>query len=185
MLASLPNLLSIGRILLVPVTVWALLDGDYNLAFLVFIVAGLTDGIDGYIARRFNVRSELGAYLDPLADKALLVAIYVTLAFLLKLPLWLVIIVVTRDILIVAGVLLSRFVGRPLAVNPHIISKANTVAQIILAAGAISALAFGFHDDEVILWASGVVAVLTVASFGVYMRLWLAHMAAHTTEPPQ
>ncbi len=129
---SLPNLITIGRILLVPVTVWLIINHQYLLALLAFLAAGISDGVDGYIARRFNQRSELGAYLDPIADKALLVSIYVSLAILEVLPTWLAIIVVTRDVLIVGAVVLAWVMGRPLDMKPLWISKVNTVAQIVL-----------------------------------------------------
>src|SRR5690606_16869004 len=98
---SLPNIITIARILLVPITVWLLVSEEYLIGFLAFITAGASDGIDGYVARRYNLKTELGAYLDPLADKALLVSIYVTLGFQRDLPAWLVILVVSRDVLIV------------------------------------------------------------------------------------
>jgi cardiolipin synthase (CMP-forming) len=176
MWANLPNSLTIGRILLVPFTVWCLLNGEYLLAFLSFTIAGITDGLDGYLARRYKLQTELGAYLDPLADKSLMVSVYVTLAILQLLPIWLANIVVTRDILIVSAVLLSRFLERPVEIKPVFVSKANTAAQVGLAAGALFTLALGVKHDPTLLAASLFVALLTVWSFTVYMRLWLNHM---------
>ena len=99
-----------------------------------FVFAGITDAVDGYIAKRFDQRTELGAYLDPLADKTLIVSIYVSLAIFGFIPPWLVILVVSRDFMIVGGVLLSTFVDKPLAIQPLLVSKANTLAQIVFAA---------------------------------------------------
>ncbi len=181
MWANLPNSLTIGRILLVPLTVWSLLQGDYVVAFLSFTIAGITDGIDGYLARRFNLQTALGAYLDPLADKSLLVAVYVTLAVLSYIPQWLAIIVVTRDVLIVGAVLLSRYVDQPVAIRPVFVSKANTAAQIALAAGVLLGLALGNNNEVTVLAASIGVAILTVWSFAVYMRVWLNHMTSGNT----
>ena len=130
---NLPNFITIGRILLVPITVWLIISGEFLLAFGAFVAAGISDGVDGYIARRFDQRSELGAYLDPIADKALLVSIYVSLGFLKFLPAGLVILVVTRDVLIVGAVILAWVVGKPMVVAPSMASKVNTVGQIILA----------------------------------------------------
>lgn len=180
MWVNVPNLLTIGRILLVPFTVWSLQQGDYVVAFLAFTIAGLSDGLDGYIARRYRLQSILGAYLDPLADKSLLVAVYVTLAILTYIPTWLAIIVVTRDVLIVSGVLLSGFMEQPVEIKPVFISKANTVAQIGLAAGVLFSLAIGVTHATTLMCASLLVAVLTVGSLGVYMRVWLDHMTTGT-----
>ena len=87
---SLPNLITIGRILLVPLTIWLIVSGEYLLAFLAFIIAGISDGVDGFIAKRYDLKTQLGAYLDPLADKLLLVSIYVSLGLLHVMPAWLV-----------------------------------------------------------------------------------------------
>jgi cardiolipin synthase len=115
---TIPTFITIGRILLVPVTIWLIISGAYGLAFLCFVIAGVSDAIDGYLARALDQRSELGAYLDPLADKALLVSVYVTLGFLREIPAWLVIAVVTRDVLIVAAIMLSWFIDRPIKEAP-------------------------------------------------------------------
>ena len=83
---SIPNLITLGRILLVPVVVWAIASGAMLTAFVLFLVAGVSDAVDGYLAKRFKMASELGAYLDPLADKALIVSIYVTLGIAGTIP---------------------------------------------------------------------------------------------------
>jgi cardiolipin synthase (CMP-forming) len=180
MWANLPNLLTIGRILLVPVTVWSLIHGDYVVAFLSFAIAGITDGLDGFLARRYSLHTELGAYLDPLADKSLMVAVYVTLAILQLIPGWLAIVVVTRDILIVSAVLLSRYLDQPVTIRPLFVSKANTLAQIALAATVLFSLAIGVQHDGLLLFASACVAILTFWSFTVYMQVWLTHMTSGT-----
>ena len=180
---SLPNILTIARILLVPFTIWALVQG-YNMAALVaFLVAGITDGLDGYLARRFRLQTELGAYLDPLADKALVVGVFVTLALLHVLPQWLAILVVSRDVLIVGAVLLSRYLEKPLDIRPAMISKVNTFAQIAFIVVSLASLALALDLEALLAVAAGVVAALTVASFAVYMKLWLIHMADNTSGP--
>ena len=98
---SIPNIITLGRILLVPVIVWAIASGQMAIAFVLFIIAGVSDAVDGFLAKRFNMASEIGALLDPLADKALLVSIYVALGISGAVPRWLVILVVSRDIMIV------------------------------------------------------------------------------------
>src|SRR5512145_515092 len=131
-----------GRILLVPVVVWAIAAGHLHIAFLLFMIAAVSDAVDGFLAKRFGMTSELGAYLDPLADKALIVSIYVSLGVTGALPRWLVILVVSRDIMIVGAVMLSWLVGNPVTVKPLLVSKLNTGAQIVLACLVLAALAF-------------------------------------------
>jgi cardiolipin synthase (CMP-forming) len=125
---SIPNLITLARILLVPVLVWAIIAGEMQLAFLLFLAAGISDAVDGFLAKRFGMATELGAYLDPLADKVLIVSIYVALGINGVLPAWLVILVVSRDIMIVGAVLLSWLVDNPVAMKPLLVSKLNTAA---------------------------------------------------------
>jgi cardiolipin synthase len=174
---SLPNLITILRILLVPLTVWLLISGAFTLAGVVFLVAGLSDAVDGFIARRFDLKTELGAYLDPIADKGLLVSIFVTLGILKVIPAWLVILVVTRDVLIVGGVILSWVVGKPMEVHPSMVSKVNTTAQIVFAGSVLAALHWSAANSPVLNYGVAVVAVLTTASGALYMRDWVRHMA--------
>ena len=115
---NLPNAITIARILAVPLMIWLIVSGDYLAAFWIFVLAGISDGVDGFIAKRFGLQTELGAYLDPLADKLLLVSIFVSLGMLRVLPPWVVILVVSRDILIVGGVLLSKMINQPVRVQP-------------------------------------------------------------------
>jgi cardiolipin synthase (CMP-forming) len=173
---SLPNLITIARILLVPLTVWLIIRHAYGLAFLAFLAAGISDGVDGYIARRFQLQSKLGAYLDPIADKALLVSIYISLAILGVLPVWLAILVVTRDVLIVGAVLLAWVLEKPVEVNPLWISKVNTVAQIAFAGAVLLALATNWPLNIMLKVGIGAVAVLTALSGALYMRNWVKHM---------
>jgi len=174
---NLPNIITLGRILLVPVTIWLIVSDAFFLAFIAFIVAGISDAVDGFIAKRFDLATELGAYLDPIADKLLLVGIYVSLGLLQHLPAWLVILVASRDILIIGGMLLAWLIGRPIKVHPLPISKINTVLQIALAGVALGVLAFELSDDWPVVWGSAVVGVSTVASGGAYIRQWLFHMS--------
>jgi cardiolipin synthase (CMP-forming) len=177
MWANVPNLITLSRFLLVPLTVWFLLRGDYALALGSFLVAGLSDGLDGFLARRFSQQSELGATLDPLADKALLVSVYVTLTVMTLLPSWLTLIVVTRDVLIVGAVLLANFLQKPVEIRPVYISKVNTFAQIVFALGILACLAMNYKNDALLKFASIGVAALTLGSLAVYMQMWLKHMA--------
>jgi cardiolipin synthase (CMP-forming) len=117
---------------LVPVAVWLVIVGRYGLAFWVFVIAGLSDALDGYIAKRFDRRTRLGAVLDPLADKSLLVSLYVTLGVFGALPSWLVILVVFRDAMIVAGFVLAEAFSAVKELRPLFISKINTLVQTTL-----------------------------------------------------
>lgn len=174
---NLPNIITLGRILLVPFILWLIISGQFAAAFLFFLIAGLSDAADGYIAKHYGMATELGAYLDPIADKLLLVGIYLSLGLLHYLPAWLVILVATRDVLIVGAVLLARVLDRPVIVQPLMISKINTTGQIVLAGVVLGALAFGFHDHPLLEIGNLVVAVLTAASGGAYLRDWIVHMA--------
>jgi cardiolipin synthase len=176
---TIPNLITILRFLLVPAVVLAMLNMRWDWAFAGFLVAGISDGVDGFIARRFNQQSKLGAYLDPMADKVLLVSVFVVMGFIGQLPLWLVVTMVSRDALIICAVLLSTVMAHPVEVKPLYVSKANTAAQIVLAAVVLGELALGLHLDPLrpaLILLSG---VLTVASAAAYLVAWLRHMSGY------
>jgi cardiolipin synthase len=180
---NIPNLITLGRILLVPVVVWAIASGAMWIAFVLFVVAGVSDGVDGFLAKRFNMRTELGAYLDPLADKALIVSIYLTLGISNLIPRWLVILVVSRDILIVGGIMLSWLMGNPLKIKPLLVSKLNTVAQILFACVVLGSLGFAIPADTLTVILMGLVAVLTLLSVAAYLAEWVRHMNTTTSGP--
>jgi cardiolipin synthase len=180
---TIPNLITIGRLCLVPLIVWLILAPQPVAAFWVFVLAGASDAVDGFLARRLDVRSEIGAYLDPLADKALLVSIYVAMAALNEIPLWLTILVVSRDVLIIGGVVLAWMLAAPVEVKPSVVSKINTLAQITLAAVALGDLAFGPDLAMVRDGLAYVVAGLTIASAALYMAEWVRHMGGVQVPP--
>jgi cardiolipin synthase len=180
---SIPNLITLGRILLVPIVVWAIMSGAMWIAFVLFVVAGISDGVDGYLAKRFNMTTELGAYLDPLADKALIVSIYLTLGINGDIPRWLVILVVSRDILIVGGIMLSWLMGNPLKIRPLLVSKLNTVAQIVFACVVLGSLGFNYQVPMLKLALMGSVAVLTLLSIAAYLAEWVRHMNSTAAQP--
>jgi cardiolipin synthase len=175
---NLPNLVTLGRILLVPVIVWAIGSGQMQIAFLVFLIAGVSDAVDGFLAKRLGMTSDLGAHLDPLADKALIVSIYIALGITEAIPRWLVILVVSRDILIVGGVMLAWFLDKPMRVKPLLVSKLNTVAQIMLACLVLGSLAFNVRLEPLEYAVMAMVAALTLASIAAYVREWVLHMNA-------
>lgn len=173
---NLANTITILRFLLVPGVVYALLTGRLDWAFAGFLIAGISDAVDGFVARQFNQRSELGAYLDPVADKLLLVSVFVVLGIMGQLPLWLVVAAVSRDALIVCAVVLSSVMARPVEMKPLMVSKANTAAQIVLAAAVLGELAFQLEFASVRMVLVYLCGVLTVASTAAYLVAWLRHM---------
>ena len=177
---SIPNLITLARILLVPIVIWAITAGEMRIAFVLFLTAGISDAVDGFLAKRFEMRTELGAYLDPLADKAMLVSIYIALGIIEAVPRWLVILVVFRDIMIVSAVILSWLVDKPLPLKPLLVSKLNTVAQIALACVVLAALGFHFNARIAVGSLISLVAVLTLLSVIFYLAEWVRHMG--TTE---
>jgi cardiolipin synthase (CMP-forming) len=181
---NIANLVTLGRIILVPVIFWLLVSGSTRAAFFAFLAAGLSDAVDGFLAKRFRMQTELGGYLDPIADKLLIVSIYVALGVAGQLPSWLVIAVVSRDILIVLGIAVAWMMGRVVAIKPLAVSKANTLAQIVLASTALADLGFSLGLENlrtVLVWLT---AGLTFASLAAYLAQWLALMAADDGSPP-
>ncbi|WP_192181404.1 CDP-alcohol phosphatidyltransferase family protein [Mesorhizobium amorphae] len=176
---TIPNMITIMRFVLVPAVVLAMLQAHWGWAFAGFLVAGISDGVDGFIARRYNQHSELGAYLDPMADKVLLVSVFVVMGFIGELPLWLVVTMVSRDALIICAVLLSTVMAHPVEMKPLFVSKANTAIQIVLAAVVLGELALDILLDPLrpaLILLSG---VLTVASAAAYLVGWLRHMSGN------
>ena len=169
---QLPNFISLARLLAVPVTVYLILLGELRAAFWMFVAAGVSDAVDGYLAKRFDLASEIGAYLDPLADKALLVAVYVTLGYIGAVPIWLVILIVFRDLLIIGGAILFQTLTQSLHMEPLFISKVNTVAQIALAAVILSEPALGVYLPDAPRVLTIAVAATTFLSGAAYVVKW-------------
>ena len=165
---TIPNLLTIVRILLTPLLVILLLDERLSEALFVFVVAGVTDGLDGLIARLYKQKSRLGAFLDPLADKLLLATTYVLLAFLNLIPSWLTVIVLSRDLLIIVGVFVLFMQELPFEIRPTLISKLTTCAQI---ATAIVTMASALAVPHPLLKKTlfQITAALTIVSWGQYL----------------
>ena len=174
---NLPNLITFGRLLTVPVAVYLIMQSAYLAAFLLFLLAGVSDALDGYLAKRNNQTTELGAILDPLADKALLVGVYLTLGLQDNLPNWLVLLVVFRDVLIVGGVIILFLVRLEVKMRPLIVSKINTAAQIGLAALVLAELGLELQIRGLVEAMIYAVAVTTVISGASYMVSWTRQMA--------
>lgn len=174
---TLPNLISLARLLSVPIVVWAILAGEMSLAFWLFVAAGISDAIDGFLARWSGTRTVVGGFLDPLADKALLVSVYIALGQIEYLPLWIVILVVSRDVLIVGGAILFHAMNQSLKPEPLMVSKLNTVAQIVLAAATLGehAMTADWHlAVTMLIWAA---AATTLTSGGSYIVQWSRRIA--------
>ena len=174
---NIPNSISLLRICLVPLVVWLIITDQIVAAFAVFVLAGLSDAVDGFIAKRYAMKTVLGSYLDPLADKLLLVSIYIALGLLGELPSWLVILIVSRDILIVAGFILSWILDHPFSIDPAFISKINTAIQIVLAAVVLGDMGFNLNLNGIRSALIFVTGTLTLLSASTYLLAWLRHMS--------
>ena len=167
----LANLITLGRLVSVPVAIWLILDGRLAWAFCLFIAAALSDAVDGLVARLLDARSRIGALLDPLADKVLLVSVFLALGHARLLPLWLVVMVVSRDVMIVGGVALLAIGGDRVVMRPFLVSKMNTAAQSILAALVLGVAAFApGRDGGMVTGLTWLVAATTVVSGAAYLR---------------
>ena len=182
-LKLLPNIITIARLIAVPVVVWLFLIEEMTIAFWVFVGAGVSDAIDGYLAKRLDARSVLGSYLDPLADKLLLIAVFLLLGRGGFIPLWLVVLIVARDAMLLGVSMLVVRKDRKTAMHPLMISKLNTALQIVLAGLVLARLGLGFPDigmgHDVLVYA---VAVTTTLSGLAY--LWRMHAVSPTGAPP-
>lgn len=177
-MVSLPNFISLARLLCVPLAIWLIVTNEIRAAFWVFVAAGISDAIDGFIAKQFNAATTLGRYIDPLADKALLVSVYVTLGLHGALPDWLVILVVFRDVLIIGGALLIHtLTDQTMRIEPLFVSKLNTVMQILLVVVVLAALGFGLDDHGLKPVLVGVTAITTILSGAAYIARWIRDTA--------
>ena len=169
MLRHLPNLICVGRIALVWPIVAALHAGRHEQALVLFTVAAVSDGVDGFLAKRFNWTSELGKFLDPLADKLLLVAVFISAAWAGIAPWWLAAAAIARDLVIGGGALIFRLWFGPLHGRPTILSKVNTALQILFLVAAILHAAHGLPPREILAALALATLVSTVASGVDYM----------------
>jgi len=167
-LLTVPNVITFARLCMVPVAVWFVLEQGLIEAFFLFVAAGLSDAVDGWLARRSGGGNLLGALLDPVADKALLVSMFVTLTAVNELPDWLTILVVFRDVVIVGGVIVLSVLGMPVAIRPLYISKLNTTLQIILVAVTLLLAGYALRAEwvkQVLIWAVGATTLGSGAAY--------------------
>lgn len=171
---QLPNIITISRILVIPFIIYFLVSGDYRLSFWLFVWAGLSDGLDGMIARMCSMRTKLGAFLDPLADKIMIVGMFAAFWGLGLVPLWLFLLVIGRDVMIIAGVIIVHKKSYPLEFEPIFLSKINTALTIVFVAGMVGALAFDlswlFHWLDYALYV--VMFTTIISAIGYLKRAW-------------
>ncbi|MHB8844680.1 MAG: CDP-alcohol phosphatidyltransferase family protein [Nitrospirota bacterium] len=173
---NLPNSITLIRVVLIPFFVDLMIYDYYREALMVFVAACLTDGLDGMIARMTNSKTELGAFLDPMADKLLIVSSFVTLAILAKLPVWLVIIVVSRDIILTLGSMVIYFTGHNLSIKPSVAGKTTTFLQFLVVTLTLVLVAYGI-ETEYLTVVSWLTAVFTIASGYQYVVRGMKIMA--------
>lgn len=167
-----PNAISGMRIALIAPILMLILDGEYAWALALFWLAGFSDGIDGYLATRFNWQTRLGALLDPIADKLLVAGLFITLAYLNLIPAWLTAIVILRDLVIIGGAVLYHYLIQPVEGEPTHVSKLNTALQLLFLLFVLSRAAFDW-PDQITLTVLGAATLVTVVISGVdYVLRW-------------
>ena len=172
--SNLPNAITVARVALAPLVAALILSGKWREALTCFVAAGVSDGLDGRIARKYGIESAFGAMLDPIADKALMMLVTWSLTAMGVLPLWFAALVTARDVAIVIGAALTHRrdgEGTRPRIRPLFISKANTAAQIVVLGGALAAMAFGWRLDPWLTPTLIAAAALSVASFVPYVAL--------------
>ena len=171
-LSWLPNAISVFRIALIPPILLLIAGEQFGWALALFFVAGFSDGVDGYLAVRFDWQSRLGGLLDPAADKLLMTGMFVTLAWAEHIPGWLAAVVILRDVVIVAGALTYNFLFKPVEGEPTRISKLNTALQILFVLFVLSRAGFGWPEEITITLLGAAVLVTVVISGTDYVLSW-------------
>ncbi|WP_319780160.1 CDP-alcohol phosphatidyltransferase family protein [Maridesulfovibrio sp.] len=184
---TIPNLITIFRILLTPGVVIAYLESHFLVAWMLFMVAGISDGLDGFLARVMNQRTEFGAMIDPLADKILLVSSFLCLSAQNYIPVWLTVVVVSRDLIIIGGLFLLKFYGVNVEkkIDPLWTSKITTALQLLVVFSVLSGLAFGLDVSFMFPEIEIVTVVFTFISGAVYLRRGLVMFAEEVDSAPK
>lgn len=174
-----PNIITVFRLLLIPPVAWAILQSHYLLAFWLFFLAGFSDGVDGFLARHYHWQSKLGAALDPIADKILMITSFYCLSWIGVIPWWLFVVVLFRDLIILAGAAAYQWVTRSLTMEPILLGKVNTAIQILLVMFVLTYKAYGI----VPLWSIDLLTVglliSTLASGVAYVVIWTRKTHTH------
>jgi len=171
-LSWLPNLISVVRILLIPPTLYAIAVEAWTVALGLFFFAGFSDGLDGFLAKRFAWQSRLGALLDPAADKLLMAGVFLTLAAVGLVPVWLAAVVIVRDVVIVSGALAYQFLVAPVPGEPTRISKLNTAVELLYVLSVLGHAAFTWPPDITLTVLGAGVLVTAVVSGTDYVLAW-------------
>ena len=181
---NIPNLITVIRITLVPLFVYLLLKDQYVAALLVFTSAGASDALDGFIARYYNQRTILGAYLDPIADKLLLMAAYVTMAILELVPEWLTVMVISRDVMICTGIAILTYTKIEFEVRPSIVSKFTTFAQIATIFVSLLSTSFSAVDiiEPSLFWTTAILTIVSGLHY-VYKGMRILRETKHGHDP--
>ena len=174
------NIITVVRLLFTPIIIWLIFSSYYYLGLIFFVLSGLSDALDGFIAKQFNQRTILGSYLDPVADKTLIVSSILALGYMGAIPSWLIILIVSRDLAILGAVIISWLVERSLKIEPIISSKINTFLQIFY----IGLILLNLSSKEEIIYLnifilptfSILIALSTLTSWFSYLILWLRNM---------
>ncbi len=180
---TIPNLISIFRILLVPIFLFFVINHRFLAGLSVFVLAGISDGADGMVARLFNQKSRLGSYLDPLADKCLLIAAFISLAVMHVIPLWLTALVIARDILILLGALILFLINKDHVVKPSIWGKVTTFLQLATVFLVLVEKHFHLFAHYVYI-VYGATGALTITSGFLYIRSWFLMMKGNLKNHP-
>jgi cardiolipin synthase len=180
---DLPNFITLARLFSVPFIVWLVSTGHLKAALLAFLLSGVSDAVDGFLARRWNRTSRIGAILDPLADKALLMSSFIVLAVYDFVPLWLVILVVSRDLLILGGFYVTGLLGQQLEVHPLKISKINTGVQIAFVALVLADASLDLVLLPLVDALTYVTALTTLVSGAVYLKRWVTEQSGMGRKP--
>lgn len=168
----LPNAISLLRIALVGPILYLIVDGQHGLSLMLFVIAGFSDGVDGYLAKRFDWHTRIGALLDPIADKLLVAGTFIVLVYVGLIPLWLAALVIIRDVVIVGGATAYHFLIQQVEGEPTRISKLNTALQLLLIVFVLSRAGYGW-PDEITITIIGASVVVTVVISGVdYVWSW-------------
>lgn len=167
-----PNAISFMRIVLIAPILLLIIDNSFGWALTLFCLAGFSDGVDGYLAKRFSWHTRLGALLDPLADKLLVAGTFITLAYTQDIPVWLAATVIIRDVVIIAGAAAYNFLVKPVQGEPTRISKLNTTLQLLFLVFVLSRAGFGWPDAISITVLGAAVLVTVVISGLDYVLSW-------------
>ena len=174
----LPNAISLLRIALIGPILLLIFNARYGWALTLFFVAGFSDGIDGYLAKRYDWHTRLGALLDPVADKLLVAGMFITLAFTQHIPVWLAVVVISRDVIIIGGATAYNFLVKPVQGEPTRVSKLNTALELLFLLFVLSRAGFDW-PDEITTTVLGAAVLVTVVVSGVdYVWSWSSRARA-------